>query len=222
MRTRLLLATWIACVMSTALVVSAQDEGDDTEEETPAAPAAPTGPPTATGRSDVAAQVDRQGRILELHSKARIVIPPNLPVAARRVRFAELRDRIDAAAVAAGFQRIGSVYSFDGAINATEAPVEVSIVSPRDPARRGARLVLAMETPTICRAGLPPLPGASAGLCSGWELLPARWDATDHRLSARMATPGGYRLMFGTVPCAEGERTEGCPQPTESLPPLQL
>ncbi len=203
-------------------VVSAQDEAvteDESGDEAPAAPPAPTGPQTTTGRGEVSAVIDRQGRILELHTKARIFIPPDLPVANRRVRFAESRDRVTPAQIAAGFTRIGPLLTFDGAINATTAPVVVSIRQPRDPARRGSRLVLAMEGPSICREGAPPLPGASAGICSGWELLPATWNASDQRLQAEMRAPGGYRLVFGTVPCAEADTAPGCPQ--AASPPMQ-
>lgn len=190
--------------------VSAQED-DEEEDEAPAAPPPPTGPREESGRTDVSAVIDRRGAILELHSKARLFIPADLPVANRRVRFAELRDRITAAQVAPGFTRIGPVLSFDGAIDATRAPVVVSIRQPREPARRAARLVLAMEGPSICRPGSAPLPGGSSGICSGWELLPATWSASDQRLSGEMRTPGGYRLIFGTVPCAEGDTAPGCP-----------
>jgi hypothetical protein len=189
-----------------------EEEEDDAADEA-APPAAPAGPRTESGRTEVSAVIDRRGAILELHSKARLFIPPDLPVANRRVRFAESRDRVTPAQIAAGFTRIGPILSFDGAINATSAPVVVSLRQPRDPSRRGARLVLAMEGPSICREGSAPLPGASAGICSGWELLPASWSASDQRLSGEMRTPGGYRLSFGTVPCAEGDTSPGCPQP---------
>lgn len=215
---RWVLASLLLSLAATALVASAQDADDEgEEEEAPAAPPAPTGPQTTTGRTDVSAVIDRQGRILELHSKARIFIPPNLPVANRRVRFAESRDRVTPSQIAAGFTRIGPLLSFDGAIDATGAPVVVSIRQPRDPARRQSRLVLAMEGPSICREGSQPLPGASAGICSGWELLPATWSASEGRLSAEMRTPGGYRLAFGTVPCAEGDTAPGCPQTAAPL-----
>lgn len=215
---RWVLASLLLSFAATALVASAQDGNEEDEEEAaPAAPPAPAGPQTTTGRNEVSAVIDRTGRILELHSKARIFIPPNLPVANRRVRFAESRDRVPPSQIAAGFVRIGPLLSFDGAIDATSAPVVLSIRQPRDPARRGSRLVLAMEGPSICREGSPPLPGASAGICSGWELLPATWNATEQRLSAEMRTPGGYRLAFGTVPCAADDTSPGCPQEAAPL-----
>lgn len=213
---QLLLLSMTLCAMAVSTAGLAQEDDEDADEA-PAQPAAPAGPRMESGRTDVSAVIDRRGAVLELHSKARIVIPADLPVANRRVRFAESRDRLTPAQVAAGFTRIGPLLSFDGAINATSAPVVVSIRQPRDPSRRGTRLVLAMEGPSICREGSAPLPGASAGICSGWELLPASWTASDGRLSGEMRTPGGYRLVFGTVPCAEGDTSPGCPQPAMDL-----
>ena len=39
----------------------------------------------------------------------------------------------------------------------------------------------------------------------------------DQKLLAPKRTPGGYRLAFGTVPCAEGDTSPGCPQPAMDL-----
>lgn len=209
----LLLLSMTLCAMTVSVVGVAQEDDEEAEDEAPAEPAAPAGPRMESGRTDVSAVIDRRGAILELHSKARLFIPPDLPVANRRVRFAEVRDRVQPAQIAVGFTRIGPILSFDGAINATSAPVVVSIRQTREPAHRNGRLVLAMEGPSICREGSAPLPGASAGICSGWELLPATFSASDQRLSGEMRTPGGYRLAFGSVPCAAGDTTPGCPQP---------
>jgi len=226
MRRTLLGLLLLSSVLSMATALStmprgarAQDdeEAEGEEGEAPTQPAAPTGPRMESGRAEVSAVIDRRGAILELHSKARLFIPPDLPVANRRVRFAESRERLTPSQVAAGFTRIGPLLAFDGAINATSAPMVVSIRQPRDPSRRNARLVLAMEGPSICREGSAPLPGASTGICSGWELLPASWNASEQRLSGEMRTPGGYRVVFGTVPCAEGDTSVGCPQPGMQL-----
>ena len=55
----------------------------------------------------------------ELHSKARLFVPPGLPIgSARRMRFAEQSAGFNPAHVAEGFRRLGPVLSFDGAINA--------------------------------------------------------------------------------------------------------
>lgn len=205
LRRDLLLALVLGLVLPLGVGL-AQDEAE-TEGEAPAEGAtetpADTGPPTTTGRTEASAVVGTRGMTFELRSGARIVIPPGLPTGAgRRINFAEARGRLDSGSVAEGFTRIGAVLSFDGALNATSSPIVVSIRQPRDPGREGRRLVLAMEQPTICREGLEPWPGA-AGLCAGWELLDARWE--DGRLSASLTTPGGRRLVFGSVPVAAPE-----------------
>jgi hypothetical protein len=173
-----------------------EEEGAGTEE------AAPEGPLTTTGRTEASAVVGPRGMIFELRSGARAAIPAGLPTGAgRRIRFAEAGGRLDVGSISEGFTRIGSALSFDAALNATSNPILVSVRHPRDPGREGRRLVLAMEQPTICREGLEPWPGA-AGLCAGWELIDARWDAAEQRLVASLTTPGGRRLVFGSVPVA--------------------
>lgn len=172
-------------------VLAQQNEGDRAAEE---------GMPTTTGRDEAQAAVGQRGMIFVLHNKARAIVPPGLPIGdARRIRFAVARGRFVPDRVAPGFRRIGPVLSFDGAINATSRPVQISISQPADPSRPTLRLVLAMEQPTICREGLDRLPDA-ANLCSTWELVEARYDPGEKRLIAELPTPGGYRLVFGTVP----------------------
>lgn len=189
-----------------ARTLSAQDDEPDEEGET--TPPAPTGPPTRTGTRDVTAAVGQDGMTFELHNKARLFIPPHLPIgSARRMTFAESRDRFAPAEVhgsmaGSHFTRIGPVLSFDGAINASSAPVVVSIHQPHDPSRAGQQLVLAMEQATICVEGMSHIAG-STSLCSGWELLEAHYDDATHRLSAEMRTPGGYRLVFGNLELPE-------------------
>ena len=201
-RRHLLALLFAATLASTAWVALAASAQDDTEEAEGGA-ATDTGPPRTTGRSEATAAVGQAGMTFELHNKARIVIPPRLPIgSSRRMRFAESRTRPTPAEIAPGFTRIGPVLSFDGAINATSDPVVVSIRQPADPARRGTRLVIAMEQATVCGEGSRPLEGVT-GLCSGWELIDAEWSASEGRLMARLRTPGGHRLVFGTVPLPE-------------------
>ncbi|UJR86146.1 hypothetical protein [Sandaracinus amylolyticus] len=168
---------------------------DHADDETAAAPA---GPPTTRGRDEATAAVGQAGMTFELGSGFRVFVPAGLPIGdSRRMRVATARAALNPAHVAEGFRRVGPIVSFDGAINATRSPVVISLRQPRDPGRPDLRLVLAMEQATICREGLDPLPNV-ANLCSGWELVEATW--TDGRIEARLPAPGGYRLVFGTVP----------------------
>lgn len=181
----------------------AQDD-DPTE-----AAAEPAGPPTVSGRTEAVGFVTREGMIFELTGRARLVVPANLPVgASRRTVFAISRQRPQSADVAEGFRRYGDVLSFDGAIDATRAPVVVSVRARRSPARPNERLVLAMEQAAMCNAQhTQPLPSGAAGLCSSWILIDARHEGD--RLVAEVPTPGGFRLVFGAVPA---------PQPAEQPP----
>jgi len=212
--TRMLRLALLALVISSlggalALAQDDDDQGDDTEEEeTPTPPATPAGPPTRAGAHDVTAAVGQEGMTFELHNKARLFIPPHLPIgSARRMTFAESRAHFAPAEVhgtmaGSHFTRIGPVLSFDGAINASTAPVVVSIHQPHSPARAGQHLVLAMEQATICAEGMSHIVGSTT-LCSGWDILEAHYDDATHRLSAEMRTPGGYRIVFGNMTMPE-------------------
>lgn len=195
-RTLLFLAA-VSAAGAPSLVVVAQSTGVGADGEVRA-----PGERHETGRTEVTAVIGTDGGSLEItHSKARIVIPAGLPTGvARRMTFAESRNRPANADVAEGFTRIGPAFEFDGAINASSNPILVSIRQPRSPARATQRLVLAMEQPAMCLEGMDPLPGGARGLCSSWELLDARWDEAESRIVAEVRSPGGHRLLFGTVP----------------------
>jgi hypothetical protein len=213
---RLVLLVVAMVSLETALVrsLAAQDdEGEEEDEEedeeqAPAAPAIPPAPPTRAGARDVTAAVGQEGMTFDLHCKARLFIPPHLPIgSARRMTFAESSARFAPAEVhgsmaGSRFTRIGPVLSFDGAINASSAPVVVSIHQPHDPSRAGQHLVLAMEQASICAEGMSHIAG-SESLCSGWDLLEAHYVEATHRLSAEMRTPGGYRMVFGNLATPE-------------------
>jgi hypothetical protein len=207
LRLVLLVTAMVSVETALARSLAAQDdegEGEEEEEAPDAGPPVPAGPPTRAGARDVTAPVGQDGMIFELHNKARLFVPPRLPIgSARRMTFAESSARFAPAEVhgsmaGSHFTRIGPVLSFDGAINASTAPVVVSIHQPSNPTRAGQQLVLAMEQATLCAEGMSHIAG-SASLCSGWEILEAHYDEAAHRLSADMRTPGGYRIVFGNL-----------------------
>lgn len=198
---RLTVFSALLALASTATVGPATARGQDDEEEAAEEEApAPEAAPTTTGRGALEAVVGQRGMTFEITGKARLVVPPGLPIGnARRMHFAEARGTFRPTDVAPGFRRIGPVLAFDGAVNATSSPIVLSTRVPRDPSRAGERLVVAMEQAAICRPGLTPLAGAG-GLCSGWELVDASWATGE--LRAELRSPGGYRLVFGSVPVA--------------------
>jgi len=191
------------CVTLACLPAFAQEEGAAAEE---------SGPETVRGRNEAVGFLTPRGMVFELAQGARLEVPANLPVgASRRTVFKIVRQRPRNQDVAEGFRRFGEVLSFDAAIDATRAPVQVSVRARRSPARDGERLVLAMEQAAMCNAQNTERLGGS-GLCSSWVLIDARHEG--ERIVAETTTPGGYRLVFGTVPVPpEPERapSEGDP-----------
>lgn len=203
----LLFLVAISTAAAPALVALGQDgDGGDTA-------VTPPGPRHETGRTEASAVIGTDGGTLEItHSKARVFVPAGLPTGVgRRMTFAESRLRPANDDVAEGFRRLGPAFSFDGAINASSNPILISMRQPRNPARAGMRLVLAMEQPAMCMEGMEPLPGGAAGLCTSWELLEATYDDAEHRVVAQVRSPGGHRFLFGTMPAPEAE-----PEPAPS------
>ncbi len=186
--------TWITLAVAALVLVPAGAPAQEVEGE---APAAASGPPRREGRTEASGAVGQEGMTFEIRSGARLVIPPRLPIGSSRLlTFGEARERPPNSEVAPGFTRIGPVLRFDGAINATREPIVVSIRQPRDPSNARLRAVIAVEQAGFCAEGLRPL--GTSGLCSVWSLVDARWE--DGRLLADLHTPGGQRLVFGTVP----------------------
>lgn len=174
-----------------------------------------SGPETVSGRNEAVGYLTARGMIFELARGARLEVPANLPVGtSRRTVFKISRQRPRSEDVAAGFRRFGDVLSFDAAINATRAPVRVSVRARRSPARDGERLVLAMEQAAMCNDEHSQ-PLGQSGLCSSWVLIDARHEGD--RLVADLPTPGGYRLVFGTVPAPEPETSEAAPSEDDPL-----
>ena len=201
---RLARTLWLSLVGALALpalvsLSAAPAHGQDDDAAGPSDEAMPEPPPPVTsGRGALEAVVGQRGMTFEFVGKARLVVPPGLPIGnARRMHVAESRAPFRPTDVAPGFRRLGPIVAFDGAVNATSSPITFAVRLPRDPSREGLRIVLAMEQAAICHDGATPLAGAG-GLCSGWELVAARWEAGE--LRAELPSPGGYRLSFGTVP----------------------
>ena len=67
-----------------------------------------------------------------------------------------------------------------------------------DAAKKGERLVLAMEVGTLCNDENKKYK-LKNGLCSGWEILEASYDAGGAQLIAKLQSTGGLRLVFGLL-----------------------
>ena len=174
-----------------------ENEGAESNGPTPTSP--PPSPPVYRGRDKASGMANRaMGAIYELANTARLVIPPGLFIGQRTFTFAAARAHVRPAEIATGFQPIGPTLSFDGAIDATREPVEVTFgVRTLHPVA-GKKLVLAMEGPGMCDAVHKTR--IAGPLCSTWTTLDARHDENAQRLTATIATPNGYRLQFGWLP----------------------
>jgi hypothetical protein len=165
----------------------------------PAQPEQPAGPPRHEDRSRVTAPIGQAGATMALGNGAEIFLPPGLPIGSSRLLTFAGGRTVNARNVHDRFVRVGPTLSFDGAINATRAPMVVSIPVRRFSARNGSRLVLAMEQPGLCGDANRNQPLGN-DLCSVWELVPATYDEAAGRVRANLSVSGGLRLQFGWVP----------------------
>ncbi|MBK8171258.1 MAG: hypothetical protein IPK60_13055 [Sandaracinaceae bacterium] len=162
----------------------------------------PVAPPTYSGGTRVTGAVSRAtGAIYELSNGARFVVPAGLPVGTSRILNFGTATGFRAADVDPHFTRQGGTFAFDGAIDATRAPVEFSIRARgfRLPPR--TRLVLAVEVGGICDARHTRR--ISQVLCSTWQVIDAQYDENAGRILATIPSPGGFRLQFGLLPQTE-------------------
>jgi hypothetical protein len=187
----------------------AQDGDGDGETPTPPPPTAPT----FAGRDSATGPIGQLGATLELGSGFRVFFPPRLPIGNSRLLTLRTERRAPRPAdIARGFIRQGPAVLFDGAINASRTPLEVSLRVRRLSPRRNMKLVLANEQAGLCTDTNRHL-RLSSGLCSTWALIDAQHDAAGGRIVAPLGTPGGMHLVFGWVPA---------PPPPETPEPDQL
>ncbi len=182
-----LCAAFAFMVTGTASVLSAQDEPG------------PVAPPTYTGGTRATGPASRTtGAIYELSNGARLVIPAGLPIGTSRVMNFATATGFRAVDVDPHFTRQGSTLSFDGAIDATRAPVELSIRARGFHLPPRTALVLAMEVGGICDA--THTHHINQVMCSTWQTLEARYDENAGRILATVPSPGGFRFQFGLIP----------------------
>lgn len=139
------------------------------------------------------------GATFTLRNRAKLVVPAQLPIGnSRLLAFSVARRPVVPRQVHAKFAKLGPTLNFNGAIDASRSPVVVTIPG-RVAAKRGMRLVLAIEQPGLCDEANHQYPLGS-NLCSSWSIVDATPDAANGVVSAEIRAPGGYRLQFGWVP----------------------
>lgn len=199
--------SWLAALLLSGAVFALSSFGASAQQAPPAEPEEPATPPPPQqpvyrGRDRATGQAGNVlGATYELANGAKLVLPGgNRISSAHTFNFSAPRGPLRPTDVAPGFVKLGAVLAFDGQIDASRAPVELSIRQPRLTPRPNTNLVLAMEIAGICDATHTTHLGGP--LCAHWRILDATHDATAGRVTAQLAAPGGYRLVFGFVPDA--------------------
>lgn len=124
--------------------------------------------------------------------------PVGLPVGRSRLVTLKRGKSVSPKQVAPGFSPLGPTLDFNGALATADRPIEVAWTTKKDPQKAGKKLVLAMEIGTFCEDHNKKYK-LKSGLCSGWEMVEARYDAATDTVRAKLDSTGGLRLQFGMV-----------------------
>lgn len=139
------------------------------------------------------------GAVLDIGSGLTMTFPKGIPVGrSRLVTFKKSTRKPSGAQVQKGFVPLGTPMEFNMPVSAGDSPIVVSMAMKSDPRKKGEKLVLAMEVGTLCTPQNKSTKGKN-GLCSGWELVDASYDAGAGALTAKLQSTGGMRLVFGMV-----------------------
>jgi hypothetical protein len=157
--------------------------------------------PKFTGNGSVTQAINGDlGAVLDIGAGITMTFPKGIPVGrSRLVTFKKAAAKPASAQVQKGFAPIGIPVDFGTPLNAGSAPIELSMPLKADPRKGTQKLVLAVEVATLCNAENKATKGKN-GLCSGWEIIDAEYEAAGQRLVAKLQSTGGLRLVFGTVP----------------------
>ena len=188
MRVKLWIPAVIALLLTAAPALYAQDEGGG-------------GMPTAKAKGGKVTDAinSKLGAIFDLGGGVTMLFPRGLPVGeSRLVTLKKGRGRLPGKLIGKGWKPLGKVLDFNGAFNTSGRPIILSMPMKRNPAKGNKRLVVAMESGTFCE-GPNKKHKLKGGLCSGFELHDAEYDANAKRLVARLQSTGGLRLQFGVV-----------------------
>lgn len=124
--------------------------------------------------------------------------PVGLPVGHSRLVTLKRGRSISPKQVGDSFSPLGPTLDFNGALAADDQEIELRLLTKSDPEKSGKRLVLAMEIGTFCEDHNKRYK-LKSGLCSGWELVDARYDAQTGAIRAKLHSTGGLRMQFGLV-----------------------
>jgi hypothetical protein len=187
------LRTVVALTLSLAAAPAFADEGDEA--------AAKKGDemPRFTGNGSITQAINGDvGAILDVGGGQVMIFPKGIPVGRSRLVTLKKAPSPKGSQVQKNFTPIGGALDFNTPVSAGSSPIVVTQALKKDPNKKGARLVLAMEVGTLCNDENKKFK-LKNGLCSGWEILDASYDAAGAQLIAKLQSTGGQRLVFGLI-----------------------
>ena len=156
--------------------------------------------PTFTGKGKVNQAINGDlGAVFDIGGGVTMSFPKGLPVGrSRLVTLQKGKGALPGKLVAPKWKPLGPVLDFSGSFTTSRKPIVLAVAAKKDPVARGMRLVVAMEVGTFCE-GEAKAHKLAGGLCSGFELHDAEYDADGKRMVAKLRSTGGHRLQFGLV-----------------------
>jgi hypothetical protein len=183
-------------VLALTLTLAASHAWADGDEA-----AAPKGDemPRYTGKGSITQAINGDvGAILDIGGGVTMTFPKGIPVGRSRLVTMKSAAKPNGPQVHKGFAPLGTAVEFNTPVSAGRAPIVVAQALKKDPSKKGSRIVLAMEVGTLCNDDNKKYK-LKNGLCSGWEILEASYDAAGAQLIAKLQSTGGLRLVFGLL-----------------------
>jgi hypothetical protein len=164
--------------------------------------------PTFTGKGKVTDAINgKLGAVFDLGAGITMTFPRGLPVGESRLVTLQKGRALPGKLVHAKFRGVGPVLDFSGAFTTARSPIVLAVPSAKEPTARGMKLIIAMEIGTFCE-GANKTHKLKNGLCSGFELHEAEYEAESKRVVAKLGSTGGMRMQFGLVPEDGAEKND--------------
>jgi hypothetical protein len=155
--------------------------------------------PRFTGAGSITQAINGDvGAILDIGGGQTMTFPKGIPVGRSRLVTFKKAAKPTGPQVHKGFTVLGNAVEFNTPVSAGGSPIVVAMALKKDPSKKGARLVLAMEVGTLCNDENKKFK-LKNGLCSGWEIFDASYDAAGAQMLAKLQSTGGQRLVFGLL-----------------------
>jgi hypothetical protein len=198
------LRTWLT-TLAIALAVASGLQAQANKKSIMVPEKAEGGIQTFSGKGKVTDAINADlGAIFDIGGGITMMFPKGLPVGrSRLVTLQKARGRLPTQLIPK-FRPVGPALDFSGSFNTAGKPMVLSVPGSSNPAKRGFKLVVAMEIGTFCEKANKGFK-LKNGLCSGFELHDAEFDPEAKRLVANLRSTGGLRMQFGTVPDDSGE-----------------